>query len=69
MTVTYYHNSLILILDSSFSMDANLFDEILEKAEPYILKQNTNMRDASSAHDRLCITLRFLASGQSYKDL
>ena len=34
-----------------------------------IEKKNTNMRNAISAHARLCITLRFLASGASYREL
>ena len=39
-------------------MDSCCFDEILEK-----------VRSSISAHERLCVTLRFLASGESYKDL
>lgn len=50
-------------------MDVSLFDEVLEKITPYITKQNTVMRDSISAHDKLCVTLRFLASGQSYTEL
>lgn len=50
-------------------METCLFDEILEKVKPHISKKNTVMRDSISAHDRLCLTLRFLASGASYKDL
>lgn len=46
-----------------------MFDELCEKVRPLIKKKNTNMRDAISVHDRLCVTLRFLASGSSYKDL
>ena len=50
-------------------MDPSLFDELLNKVKKFIQKQDTNMRDAISAHDRLCVTLRFLASGASYKEL
>jgi hypothetical protein len=50
-------------------MDPSIFDEIYEKVKPLIEKKNTNMRDAISAHARLCLTLRFLASGASYKEL
>ena len=46
-------------------MDTILFDELYDKVRPVIEKQNTNMRDAISAHERLCVTLRFLASGSS----
>ncbi|XP_068701339.1 putative nuclease HARBI1 [Montipora foliosa] len=50
-------------------MDSVLFDELCEKLTPLIGKKNTVMRDAISVHDRLCVTLRFLASGCSYQDL
>lgn len=53
----------------SCSMEPCFFDEILEKVKPLISKQDTIMRTAISAHDKLCITMRFLASGASYKDL
>lgn len=55
--------------DLRCSMDATLFDEVLEKVKPYITKQNTTMRDSISAHDKLCVTLHFLASGQTYTQL
>ena len=50
-------------------MDVNLFDELLKKVKPYITKKNTTMRDSITAHDKLCVTLRFLASGESYIQL
>ncbi|XP_068692685.1 uncharacterized protein [Montipora foliosa] len=50
-------------------MEPCFFDEILEKVKPLISNQDTIMRSAISAHDKLCITMRFLASGASYKDL
>ena len=46
-----------------------MFDELYEKVRPVIETKNTNMRDAISAHERLCVALRFLASGSSYGDL
>ncbi|XP_046845253.1 uncharacterized protein LOC124439080 [Xenia sp. Carnegie-2017] len=52
-----------------FRMDSILFDELREKLTPFIQKKNITMRDAISAHDCLCVTLKFLASGCSYKDL
>ena len=36
---------------------------------PLISKQDTIMRSALSAHDKLCTTMRFQASGASEKDL
>ena len=52
--------------DLRCSVDAILFDEVLEKVKPYIKEQNTTMHDSISAHDKLCVTLHFLASGQTY---
>ena len=54
---------------TSCRIDTTLFDELSEKVRPVIEKKNTNMRDAISAHETLCVTLRFLASGSSYGDL
>ena len=50
-------------------MKSDTFDEIYQKVKPLIVKKNTNMHNAISAHARLCITLRFLASGASYREL
>ena len=50
-------------------MKPGTFDEIYQKVKPLIEKKNTNVRNAISAHARLCITLRFLASGASYREL
>ena len=55
--------------DLLFRMDVTLFDELLKKVKPYITKKNTTMRDSITAHDKLCVTLRFLASGESYTQL
>ena len=44
-------------------MDTSLFDELLE------MHRDTKMRDSISAHNKLWVTLCFLASGQSYKQL
>ena len=50
-------------------MDSSRFDEILEKVKPHIERQDTQLRSSISADERLCVTLRFLAPGESYKDL
>ncbi|GFO29311.1 Pol polyprotein [Plakobranchus ocellatus] len=50
-------------------MDEDSFDELLELVRPCIKKQDTNMRDAISPTDKLSITLRFLATGNSFEDL
>ena len=50
-------------------MDTNKFDELLRLVEPIIAKQDTQFREAIPAATRLQVTLRFLASGDSYKTL
>ena len=54
--------------DPSFSnfvrMDVNDFE-----VTPYIERNDTNMREAISVSERLSLTLRFLATGDSYHSL
>jgi len=50
-------------------MDSKDFQFLLELIGPNIRKQDTVMRAAISAEERLIATLRFLATGRSYEDL
>ncbi|XP_067118748.1 uncharacterized protein [Centruroides vittatus] len=50
-------------------MPIETFAKLLRLIEPDITKQNTRWRDAISAHDRLCLTLRFLATGETFPSL
>lgn len=50
-------------------MDENTYVELLEAVSPLIRKQDTVMRTAISCHERLSVTLRFLATGRSFQDL
>ena len=50
-------------------MDIHLFDKLLEKVKPHLTKKDTRLRDSILAHIKLCVTLCFLASGQSYMQL
>lgn len=50
-------------------MSAKDFNFLLNAIEPKIAKQNTHLRTCVSAKERLALTLRFLASGDSYKSL
>lgn len=50
-------------------MDSKDFQFLLELIGPKISKQDTVMRAAISAEERLIATLRFLATGRSYEDL
>ena len=45
------------------------FEYLLNQVAPLISKKNTDFREALPAKYRLAITLRFLASGDSYKSL
>ena len=50
-------------------MDENAYNELLQMITPIIERQNTVMRISISPHERLSCTLRFLATGRSYRDL
>lgn len=50
-------------------MSSDGFEHLLTLIEPAIRKQDTNYRDAISPKERLAITLRFLATGDSYTSL
>lgn len=50
-------------------MDSQDFKLLLKLIGPKIEKQNTVMRMAIIAEERLIATLRFLATGRSYEDL
>ena len=45
------------------------FQELLAKVTPHIQRQDTWMREAISAAERLSITLRYLATGDSFHSL
>lgn len=50
-------------------MSLSDFEYLLTLISPIILKQDTQLRDSIPAKIRLAITLRFLATGDSYKSL
>ncbi|KAK5648399.1 hypothetical protein RI129_003291 [Pyrocoelia pectoralis] len=50
-------------------MDEQLFQQLVALVSPLIKKQDTNMRKAISPADRLAVTLRFLATGNSFEDM
>ncbi|XP_046811158.1 protein ANTAGONIST OF LIKE HETEROCHROMATIN PROTEIN 1-like [Lucilia cuprina] len=57
------------LFNNFLRMNDETFKELLHLVSPYIAKQDTNMRKAIPAQERLAVTLRFLASGDSYKRL
>ena len=44
-----------------------LFKELIELVEPSITKETTNMRLPIAPDEKLTVTLRFLATGESYE--
>lgn len=50
-------------------MDDATFQILLEQLTPFIRKQDTLMREAISPEARLMVTLRYLATGNSFQDL
>lgn len=66
-------NDLTLTQENDFKnymrMDVAKFEELLQKVKPLIEKKNTVMREAISPYQRLSITLRYLATGNTFEDL
>ena len=50
-------------------MDENSFEILLKKVSSKIARNDTLMRPCISPEQRLCATLRFLATGRSYTDM
>lgn len=50
-------------------MTADQFDYLLGLVTPFIQKSDTNMRKCIPASDRLVLTLRYLATGDSFQSL
>lgn len=57
------------LYENFLRMDSATFEELLELVSPLIQKQETNMRKPISPRERLAVTLRFLASGDSFHSL
>ncbi|XP_018406265.1 PREDICTED: uncharacterized protein LOC108771284, partial [Cyphomyrmex costatus] len=50
-------------------MNTETFEELLEKVSPLIEKKNTHLRESIPAAERLSLTLRHLATGESQESL
>lgn len=55
--------------DNFCHMSSSDFESLLQRVSPLISKNDTQFREAIPPKVRLAITLRFLASGDSYKSL
>ncbi|KAJ8937241.1 hypothetical protein NQ314_011996 [Rhamnusium bicolor] len=73
----YSHMTLLKELDQTepldfknyLRMDSNMYTSLLVLIRDRITKQDTIMRKAISAEEKLVATLRYLATGCSYEDL
>ncbi|XP_067124748.1 uncharacterized protein [Centruroides vittatus] len=50
-------------------MDTNTFQSILRKIKPIIAKEDTHLRSFISPGERLSLTLRYLATGETFRSL
>ena len=50
-------------------MDPSTFEELATKLEPLLKKCDTKMRNAISPQEQLAVTLRFLATGETFTSL
>lgn len=67
------NNELLLEHPAAFRnylrMTNSSFLKLLAKVKPYIVKQDTVMREYISTKHKLMITLRYLASGETFRNL
>uniref|UniRef100_A0A1A8RYV5 DDE Tnp4 domain-containing protein n=1 Tax=Nothobranchius rachovii TaxID=451742 RepID=A0A1A8RYV5_9TELE len=50
-------------------MSVEEFNDLLERVTPQIIKRDTHLRKAISPRERLSVTLRFLAAGETFNSL
>ncbi|XP_077299877.1 uncharacterized protein LOC143922195 [Arctopsyche grandis] len=63
------HHLAIAHLQSALGMSSLDFDDLVNKIGPIISRQDTILRLAISVKERLLVTLRFLATGDSYNSM
>lgn len=52
-----------------FRMNHDKYIKLSEMVQPYLKRQDTNMREALTVEEKLAVTLRYLATGRSFEDL
>ena len=64
------------LLPNPSSARTNRFEELqctirifVKLSDPYDIEKNTSFRDNVSARERLVVTLKYLATGNTYRDL
>lgn len=55
--------------ENYFRMPAACFENILTLVTPFLTKEDTVIRTSISPREKLALTLRYLATGRSFKDL
>ena len=50
-------------------MDINVFTDLVNKLTPIIGKQNTKLRKCISVENKLAVTLRYIATGETFTSL
>ncbi|XP_064637878.1 uncharacterized protein LOC135499964 [Lineus longissimus] len=50
-------------------MDEETFEHLVQLVTPYVAREDTNMREAITPAERLAVTLRFLATGETFQSL
>lgn len=50
-------------------MDEGTYIDLLNRVTPFITYEDTSMRKAITPHERLSVTLRYLATGRSLNDM
>ena len=50
-------------------LDKTQFENLLQKVYKHLIKQDTNMRECIKPEEMCCLTLRYLASGESFRSL
>lgn len=73
---TYSHTNLLVDLKlepddwrNYLRMDEDTYVDLLSRVSPFITYEDTIMRKPITPHERLSVTLRYLATGRSLNDL